>query len=93
MSDPSVTCATVFFSGHVQGVGFRYSVLQIARGYEVSGKVENLTDGRVRLVAEGTAGEVDAFVKMVAERMTGFIRKTERNDEVGERRHRGFTIQ
>lgn len=40
---------TVFFSGRVQGVGFRYSALQVAKEFDVSGFVCNLTDGRVRL--------------------------------------------
>ena len=49
---------TVFFSGHVQGVGFRYSVLQVAREFDVAGQVCNLMDGRVQLEAEGTAAEI-----------------------------------
>ena len=33
--------ATVFFTGRVQGVGFRYSALQVALGFEVNGQVRN----------------------------------------------------
>ena len=33
---------TVFFTGHVQGVGFRYAVLQVAKEFEVAGHVSNL---------------------------------------------------
>ena len=54
--------ATVFFSGRVQGVGFRYSALQVAKGYEVSGCVLNLPDGRVQLEAEGQPDEVRDFI-------------------------------
>lgn len=79
---------TVFFSGHVQGVGFRYTVSQVAKEFEVAGTVENLTDGRVKLDVEGEAPEVEAFVTMIGERMHGFIRKTERD---GDRRERRFT--
>ncbi len=84
--------AEVHFAGHVQGVGFRYSVMQVARGYEVTGVVENLADGRVRLVAEGDADEVDAFVEAVGERLHGYIRKTERTDSRGPRMHSDFGI-
>lgn len=91
-STPAIR-AEVHFSGHVQGVGFRYSVMQVARGYEVSGLVENLADGRVHLVAEGTRAEVDAFLEAVGERMHGYIRKTERTDSVGPRLHQGFVIR
>lgn len=94
MSHPtSVARTEVYFTGHVQGVGFRYSVLQVARGYEVSGLVENLADGRVRLLAEGDRNEVTAFVAAVADRMDGYIRKVERHDSSGARSHEGFSIR
>ena len=69
---------TVFFAGHVQGVGFRYSTLQVAKEFEVTGVVKNLPDGRVQLEVEGALAEVGAFLQAVEERMHGFIRKTER---------------
>ncbi len=56
----------VFYSGRVQGVGFRYSVKQIAAGYEVTGWVRNLPDGRVELAAVGAAEEVEAFIEAIA---------------------------
>lgn len=83
---------SALFSGRVQGVGFRYRALQIAREFEVSGFVRNLADGRVQLEAEGAQEEVEAFLDSVADRLDVFIRKTERR--CGERRphYRGFTI-
>jgi acylphosphatase len=69
---------TVYFSGRVQGVGFRYTTLQVAKEFEVAGWVKNLTDGRVQLEAEGTPQNVKDFVTAVEERMHGYIRKTER---------------
>jgi acylphosphatase len=91
--EKSIHRATVTFSGHVQGVGFRYTVLQAVRGFEVTGFVQNLPDGRVLLVAEGEKPEVDGLVTSATERMIGFIRSTERHDEVGVRRHLGFGIR
>jgi acylphosphatase len=67
---------TVTYSGHVQGVGFRYTVGAIADRFEVSGYVMNLPDGRVELVAEGTAAELDAFLADVQQRMGGHIAKS-----------------
>lgn len=52
---------TVFYSGHVQGVGFRYTVRQVAAGFEATGTVRNLNDDRVELVAEGNRNELEAF--------------------------------
>ncbi|MBA2432064.1 MAG: acylphosphatase [Chthoniobacterales bacterium] len=56
----------VFYSGHVQGVGFRYTVKQIAKGFDVTGWVRNLTDGRVELQASGESGELTAFLDAIA---------------------------
>jgi acylphosphatase len=64
----------VNYSGHVQGVGFRYSVRQLASGFEVRGFVRNLPDGRVQLVAEGLASELTRFLDEIAARMAAHIR-------------------
>jgi acylphosphatase len=89
---PEVHHESVFFSGHVQGVGFRYTILQIAREFAVAGYVSNLADGRVQLEAEGAADEVEAFVKAVEERMHGFIRRAERAGRLRPAQFQGFTI-
>jgi acylphosphatase len=66
---------TVFYTGHVQGVGFRYSVKSVSTGFEVSGTVRNLTDGRVELVAEGAHDELEAFRAAIRDSgLAGFIR-------------------
>lgn len=83
----------VHFSGHVQGVGFRYAVMQIARGFEVTGFVRNLADGRVHLEVEGRAGEIKAFVEAIGERMHGYIRKVERTESEREPQYAGFRIE
>lgn len=51
----------ILYSGHVQGVGFRYTTRSVAAGFEVTGYVRNLPDGRVELVAEGEESELEAF--------------------------------
>ena len=85
--------ATVFFTGRVQGVGFRYQALQVAKGFEVSGFVENLPDGRVRLEAEGGAGEVRDFIIAVQERMEGYVRKVEQTESQRAPQFQGFSIR
>ena len=70
----------VFYEGHVQGVGFRYSVRQLAKGFEITGWVRNLADGRVELQASGESKEVDAFLKGIRQSELGsLIRKESQN--------------
>ncbi len=85
--------AVVHFSGRVQGVGFRYQAMQIAREYVVTGCAQNLADGRVRLEAEGEEGEVGDFIAAVEERMTGHIRSTERSAARRAPQFRDFSIR
>lgn len=72
---------TVFFTGRVQGVGFRQETLSVAREFEIAGLVQNLDDGRVQLDVEGSPGEINEFIKAIDERMHGYIRKVERNSQ------------
>ena len=57
--------ATVHYSGRVQGVGFRYAVKSLAPGYDATGTVRNLPDGRVELLLEGEREELEAFIEAV----------------------------
>ena len=70
---------TCYFSGHVQGVGFRYTVKNIAQRHDVRGYVRNLADGRVELVMEGPDPDMDQLVADVCDRMTGYIKKVDTN--------------
>ncbi len=92
MNNP-VLHATVYFSGHVQGVGFRYSTLQVAKEFEVAGYVQNQADGRVLLEAEGRPRVVDEFIAAVAERMHGHVRKLERTQQTRPPCFKGFQIR
>jgi acylphosphatase len=83
----------VFYSGQVQGVGFRYTVKALATGFEVTGTVRNLPDGRVELLAEGQHGELDAFRKAIQDSELGhFIRREETNWCEAKNEFRGFEI-
>jgi acylphosphatase len=64
-----------YFSGMVQGVGFRYTTARLARDYpSVAGFVRNLPDSRVELLAEGEPIDVKAFLQAIQARMAPYIR-------------------
>ena len=84
---------TVFYSGRVQGVGFRYTVKSITPGFEVTGTVRNLEDGRVELIAEGEREELDAFRQAVRESgLGGLIQREEEIFGPAAGGFRGFEI-
>ena len=68
---------TCYFTGRVQGVGFRYTVKNVAQQYNVHGFVKNLPDGRVELVMEGPDPDMDRLVDDVSQRMNGYIKKVD----------------
>jgi acylphosphatase len=70
---------TCHFTGHVQGVGFRYTVKNVALRHDVGGYVRNLNDGRVELVMEGADTEMDELLTEICDRMTGYIKKIDTN--------------
>jgi len=72
---------TVYYSGRVQGVGFRATTAHLARSYAVGGWVWNLPDGRVELFVEGVEADGLRFLEAVRNRWRGYI-----EDEVIETR-------
>jgi acylphosphatase len=84
----------VFYEGYVQGVGFRWSVRDIAKGFDVTGWVRNLPDGRVELQVNGKDEEVRAFVDAVAQsELRAHIRKQTENKLEQPVTARGFEIR
>ncbi len=83
----------IFYSGRVQGVGFRFAVKMLATGFEVTGTVRNLIDGRVELVAEGTKEELESFRRAIQDSEVGrFIRNEEVSWSEARGGLRGFEI-
>jgi acylphosphatase len=74
-------CRRAYFSGRVQGVGFRYTARSLAHGHAVGGTVRNLPDGRVELVVEGKQAEVDRYLAALRRLMDGYIEGVSIQDE------------
>ena len=65
----------VFYSGRVQGVGFRFTTEKTALSLRIAGWVKNLPDGRVEVVAEGEEATLVLFIeKMKNGPMQPYIR-------------------
>lgn len=69
-------CKHVYYGGHVQGVGFRYTTRGLAEGFPVTGYVRNLPGGDVEVVVQGESDHVEAFLAALAGRMADYIDKT-----------------
>lgn len=74
-------CKRVYYSGRVQGVGFRYTAHQLAGAHPVAGYVRNLPSGQVELVVEGEPDAVDAYLAALARRMSAYIEDVQAHEE------------
>jgi acylphosphatase len=64
----------VFYSGRVQGVGFRYTAQSIAEDLKVKGWVRNLHDGRVELVAQQEEEVLKEFLERIKKYFSSYIK-------------------
>ena len=69
----------VYYSGYVQGVGFRYTIRRIVSQYDIVGWVRNLYDGRVELLAEGEEKNLKKILESIKSVFAGSINDTEIN--------------
>lgn len=84
----------VFYEGNVQGVGFRWSVRNIAKGFDVTGSVRNLPDGGVELQTNGEEEEVRAFLEAILQsELRAHIKKHSETPLPDPPAFRGFEIR
>jgi acylphosphatase len=89
-----MTSLQVFYEGNVQGVGFRWTVRHAATGFDVTGWVRNLPDGRVELQVTGEENEVHAFLDRIAQgELHSLIHKQTENKLEKPVTARGFEIR
>ncbi|MCS6865650.1 MAG: acylphosphatase [Gemmataceae bacterium] len=82
----------VYYSGTVQGVGFRATAVHLARGRPIRGWVRNLPDGRVELLADGAESDIQAFLAAIRERMAGYITREDITERESDPTLQGFRI-
>ena len=61
----------VFYSGHVQGVGFRFTARNVASRMGLTGWVKNLRDSKVELVCEGEEKDIKSFLSAINDEFSG----------------------
>lgn len=93
MDDGVTVRRSVYFSGRVQGVGFRYTMCIVAQRFAVTGFVRNLPDGRVEAVVEGEADEIGAFLAAVEAEMGSHIREAVHCDAPATSEYGSFDVR
>ena len=56
---------TAYISGNVQRVGYRGKVIDFAKAFGLKGNVQNLEDGRVKVIAEGEENDLERFIRAI----------------------------
>ena len=83
----------IYFSGRVQGVGFRAATQRLARGSGVCGYVQNLTDGRVEVFATAEAATIDRLILRLKGLFGDGISDVQRLPRIGVEEFSGFGIR
>ena len=55
----------IYYSGTVQGIGFRFTAERVAINLGLRGWVRNLFDGRVEVVSEGEESDLVDFLNKI----------------------------
>ena len=86
------TAKLVIFTGHVQGVGFRYTARGIARQHPVSGYVRNQPDGTVEMIVQGAPADIDICIQDIQQEFEHYLRETRIEPVVYNPRYTDFEI-
>ena len=63
----------VYYTGRVQGVGFRFTAQDLAKEKGVSGWAKNLRDGRVEITAEAEEKVLKDFLEQISQYFSQYI--------------------
>jgi acylphosphatase len=82
----------IYYSGSVQGVGFRFVAQGAARSFGITGWVKNLEDGRVEMVCEGEPAALNKFLDKIKDVFGGYIKDADAETESATGEFEGFDI-
>jgi acylphosphatase len=85
--------AHIIVSGMVQGVGYRYFVMRLAKRMQLTGWARNLYSGEVEILVEGQRGSIESFIKdLWTGNPSALVRNVEVNWQKYTGSHTGFDI-
>jgi len=70
----------IIFTGRVQGVGFRFTTLDLANRYRLTGFVRNCADDTVELVAQGQLEQIHDLLRDIQDKYKDYITETKINE-------------
>lgn len=82
----------IIFVGRVQGIGFRFTAMNIASRYQLTGMVRNASDGTVEMIAQGRAEDIDDCIRDIEESFAGYLKETKITDTTFEPQYENFKI-
>lgn len=92
-SHDTVVRRVIVYAGHVQGVGFRWCVQNIAMQYDVAGYVRNIPEQQVEVVLEGRSEDINQIARTIQTKMGSFIRETRSSEAPPTHKFDDFSIQ
>ena len=82
-----------YYSGSVQGVGFRFTAERLAVSLNLNGWVKNLKDGRVEVMCEGRKELLEEFAKKINGAFGGYIKDADMDWGEATGEFEGFDIR
>jgi len=82
----------IYYSGRVHGIGFRYTVREIADSFMVCGWVRNLSDGRVEVLAEAEEDTLVSFLEQINGHFSSYIKEVSKEWSLAAGEFRDFQV-
>ncbi len=92
MLNTEMVAQHIIFTGHVQGVGFRFTAHRMASRYHLTGFVRNLSDGSVEMLAQGPAEDIEECLRDIRESFKGYVEETTIDEVPADPKHTDFRI-
>ena len=83
----------LYYSGSVQGIGFRYTAERLANSMNLKGWAKNTSDGRVEIVCDGKESDIDMFLEKINSIFKDYISDIDMEPDLSREKFYGFDIR